>query len=120
MFLEIFTKSPKKQELRAAERKNRWRQKHEEFIQSVRAAKGVDDYDTGGGYGESYNNGYDTRTYSKPRQQQQQSSYGQPKPRLPPQQYQQQYQPQQQQRAVKPGYTHVNRTYSNGKYIHYL
>lgn len=103
-------RKPTVKELRAAERKNLWRQKHEEFIQSVRAAKGVDDYDTGGAYGESYNNGYDTRTYSKPRQQQQQqSNYGQPKARLPPQQYQQQYQPQQQQqRAVKPGYTHCD------------
>jgi len=90
-------RKPTVKELRAAEKKNLWRQKHEDFIQSVRAAKGVDDYDAGGGnYGgsDNHNSGYDSRTYSKPRQQQQQqSNYGHQ---------------QQQQRAIKPGYTHCD------------
>merc|ERR1711935_1134919 len=87
-------RKPTVKELRAAEKKNLWRQKHEDFIQSVRAAKGVDDYDAGGG-SENHNSGYDSRTYSKPRQQQQQqqSNYGHQ---------------QQQQRAIKPGYTHCD------------
>merc|ERR1711935_1329214 len=87
-------RKPTVKELRAAEKKNLWRQKHEDFIQSVRAAKGVDDYDAGGG-SENHNSGYDSRTYSKPRQQQQ-SNYGH------------QQQQQQQQRAIKPGYTHCD------------
>merc|ERR1711892_1557230 len=93
-------RKPTVKELRAAEKKNLWRQKHEDFIQSVRAAKGVDDYDAGGGH-DNHNSGYDSRTYSKPRQQQQQqSNYG----------HQQQ---QQQQRAIKPGYDHCGRNFAD-------
>merc|ERR1711892_1218301 len=50
-------RKPTVKELRTAEKKNLWRQKHEDFIQSVRAAKGVDDYDAGGGH-DNHNSGY--------------------------------------------------------------
>jgi len=116
-------RKPTVQEQRAAEKKHNWRYKHEEFVRSVRAAKGADtqpDYSSygggysngGGGGGSSYNSGsyeksngygeptYDSRTYSKPRSTQKTQ---------PPQSYNSPQKSQiPQQRAIPPGYTHCD------------
>jgi len=114
-------RKPTVKEMRAAEKKNHWRQKHEDFIRTVRAAKGADQSDYSTGYGNSYggSNGYssnsygdtystqntkqyDSRTYSKSARQ------TKPQIRQPEPSYETQRSRIPQQRSVPPGYIHCD------------